>query len=96
MPWTLIPERFSRNIKLVFIRTLISLANLGGEERIGLLEESISFKPASSFYVQSTKDAKRKLRCDVHLPQNVVNLPKPLPVHVNLHPSGFIFNTFGQ
>lgn len=81
---------------MAVMRTIIRIWLRKGHLRSGILPESTDIQPTYTIRVPSTKDPKRSVTVNVFYPPGVDReRAKRLPVHLNVHGSGFMWRTFG-
>lgn len=81
---------------MLVMHTIIRIWLRKGHLRSGLLPESTDIRPTTVIHVRSSKDPKRLITVNVFYPPGVDPVrAKKLPVHLNVHGSGFLWKTFG-
>ena len=64
--------------------------------RIGILQKSVSARPAHTIRLTSSVEKRREILIDVYEPDSHSRGNIPLPVHVNFHGSGFVLPCHGS
>ena len=75
---------------------IITLLRVSIAIRFFFMRNKMFIRPTRIIAVPSTKDTTRNIHCNLHEPSNYDSNAGPLPVHINIHGSGFVLSLIGS